>query len=90
LALEDTLFAGSLLYHLFNEQLSIKVKDGAKIAFGLYEKYKDTIEETISGSDHAHCLSKLVPKNDITFCCQLNEFDVLPSMRDGLITNLND
>ena len=90
LALEDTLFAGSLLYHLFNEQLSIKAKDGAKIAFGLYEKYKDTIEETISGSDHAHCLSKLVPKNDITFCCQLNEFDVLPSMRDGLITNLND
>jgi len=89
LALEDTLFAGSILYHLFDGQLPQKTKDGAKVAFGLYEKFKDNLEETIAGSDHANRLSKLVPENDIPFCCQINKFDVLPGMRDGLITNLN-
>ncbi len=89
LALEDTLFAGSLLYHLFDGQLPQKTKDGAKVAFGLYEKFKDQLEETIKGSDHAYRLSQLVPENDIPFCCQVNKFDVLPGMRDGLITDLN-
>lgn len=89
LALEDTLFAGSLLYHLFDGQLPQQTKDGAKVAFGLYEKFKDQLEETIKGSDHAYRLSQLVPENDIPFCCQVNKFDVLPGMRDGLITDLN-
>lgn len=89
LALEDTLFAGSLLYHLFDGNLPQQTKDGAKVAFGLYEKFKDQIVETISGSDHASRLKKLVPENDIPFCCQVNKFDVLPGMRDGLITDLN-
>ena len=62
LALEDTLFAGSLLYHLFDGKLPEKTKDGAKVAFGLYEKFKDNLEETIGRSDHAHRLSKLVPE----------------------------
>ncbi len=89
LALEDTLFAGSILYHLFEGKLPQKTKDGAKVAFGLYEKFKDNLEETISGSDHAYRLSKLVPENDIPFCCQVDKYDVLPGMRDGLITDLN-
>ncbi|MCR9133175.1 MAG: 2-phosphosulfolactate phosphatase [bacterium] len=89
LALEDTLFAGSLLYHMFGGTLPEKTKDGAKVAFGLYEKFKDQIQETIGSSDHAHRLRNLVPENDIEFCCNLNAFDVLPGMRDGLITNLN-
>ena len=89
LALEDTLFAGSLLYHLFDGKLPQKTKDGVKIAFGLFEKFMDNIEDTIGGSDHAHRLNKLVPENDIPFCCKVNKFDVLPGMRDGLITDLN-
>lgn len=89
LALEDTLFAGSILYHMFDGKLPQKTKDGAKVAFGLYEKFKDNLEDTISGSDHAYRLSNLVPENDIPFCCQVDKFDVLPGMRDGLITDLN-
>ena len=89
LALEDTLFAGSILYHLFGGVLPKKTKDGAKVAFGLYEKFKDNLEETINSSDHSYRLSKLVPENDVPFCCQVDTFNVLPGMRDGLITNLN-
>jgi 2-phosphosulfolactate phosphatase len=89
LALEDSMFAGSLLYQLFDGHLPDKTKDGAKVAFGLYEKFKDELEETIKKSDHAFRLRNLVPEDDVPFCCQVNKFDVLPGMRDGLITNLN-
>jgi len=34
-------------------------------------------------------LRNLVPEGDIAFCCQVDHFDVLPGMKDGLITNLN-
>lgn len=89
LALEDTLFAGSLLYHMFEGNLPDKTKDGAKVAYGLFEKFGSNLEETISKSDHAYRLRKLVPEQDVPFCCKVDEFDVLPGMRDGLITNLN-
>ncbi|HBX66513.1 MAG TPA: 2-phosphosulfolactate phosphatase, partial [Balneolaceae bacterium] len=26
---------------------------------------------------------------DIPLCCKVNEFDVLPGMKDGILTNLN-
>lgn len=89
LALEDTLFAGSILYHLFEGVLPKKTKDEVKVAFGLYEKFKHNLEETITSSDHSYRLRKLAPENDVSFCCQVDKFDVLPGMRDGLITNLN-
>ncbi len=88
-SLEDTLFAGSLLYHFFGGELPYKTKDGAKIAFSLFERYKEDLEETIAKSDHAYRLQNLVPEGDIAFCCEIDKFDVLPGMRDGLITNLD-
>lgn len=88
-SLEDTLFAGSLLYQLFDKKLPESTKDGAKMAFSLYEKFGSQLEETIQKSDHAYRLKNLVPEGDISFCCQINKFDVLPGMCDGLITNLN-
>ncbi|MEX0723921.1 MAG: 2-phosphosulfolactate phosphatase [Gracilimonas sp.] len=89
LAIEDTLFAGSLLHAISGGNLPDSAKDGAKVAFGLFEKYGDDLEGAISKSDHAKRLAELVPNDDIAFCCKVNEFDVLPGMRDGILTNLN-
>lgn len=89
LALEDTMFAGSLIHKMCNGDLPDKTKDGAKVAFGLFEKFGDALEETIKKSDHAHRLRNLVPEGDIPFCCKVDEFDVLPGMKDGIITDLN-
>lgn len=89
LSIEDTLFAGSLIHHLSGGQLPDTAKDGAKVAFGLYEKYKHDLLGTINKSDHAKRLAELVPNGDISFCCKVNEFNVLPGMRDGILTNLN-
>ena len=89
LALEDTMFAGSLIHKLCKGNLPEKTKDGAKVAFGLFEKFGDDLEETIRQSDHAHRLRNLVPEDDVPFCCQVDKFSVLPGMKDGIITNLN-
>lgn len=89
LALEDTMFAGSLIHKLCDGKLPEATKDGAKVAFGLYEKFGAKLEDTIKKSDHAHRLKKLVSEDDVSFCCKIDEFDVLPGMKDGIITNLN-
>lgn len=89
LALEDTMFAGSLIHKLCKGNLPEKTKDGAKVAFGLFEKFGDDLEETIRQSDHAYRLRNLVPEDDVPFCCQVDKFSVLPGMKDGIITNLN-
>lgn len=89
LSIEDTLFAGSLVHAVSNGSLPDSAKDGAKVAFGLFEKFGDDLEGAISKSDHAKRLAELVPNDDISFCCKVNEFDVLPGMRDGILTNLN-
>ncbi len=89
LSIEDTLFAGSLLHALSGGNLPNTAKDGAKVAFGLFEKFGDDLEGAISKSDHAKRLAELVPNDDISYCCKVNEFDVLPGMRDGILTNLN-
>lgn len=89
LSLEDTMFAGSLINEMCGGDLPENTKDGAKVAFGLFQKFGDALEETISKSDHAARLRNLVPEEDIPFCCKVDEFDVLPGMRDGIITDLN-
>lgn len=89
LSIEDTLFAGSIVHAVSNGNLPDSAKDGAKVAFGLFEKFGDDLEGAISKSDHAKRLAELVPNDDISFCCKVNEFDVLPGMRDGILTNLN-
>lgn len=67
-SLEDTLFAGSLIYHMCGGNLPDNTKDGVKVAFGLYEKFGHNLEDTIGKSDHAYRLRNLVPEGDIPFC----------------------
>ena len=89
LSLEDTLFAGAIIYTMCNGELPENTKDGVKVAFSLYKSYKDNIVQAIEGSDHAKRLKELVPDGDIPFVCEVDKFDVLPGMKDGILTNLN-
>lgn len=89
LSLEDTLFAGAIIYTMCNGELPENTKDGVKVAFSLYQRHKDNIEQAIDGSDHAKRLKELLPNGDIPFVCEVDKFDVLPGMKDGILTNLN-
>jgi 2-phosphosulfolactate phosphatase len=86
ISFEDSLLAGALIHSLGNGELPQNAKDGAKVAFGLFEKYGDDISGIVKQSDHAQRLKSLVSEEEIEYCCQLNKFDIVPEYRDGIIS----
>lgn len=89
LALEDLLCAGNIITELANGSLPEYVQDGAKVAFGLYEKIGDDIEEEIKNSNYAIRLKDIVSEDDLAYCCQRNKLQVLPVMKEGIISDFH-
>jgi 2-phosphosulfolactate phosphatase len=90
LSLEDILCAGNIIYELTGGQLPDEARDGAKVAFGLYEKFGDDIENCIKSSNYAVRLRDIVDEEDLSFCCQRSIMQVLPVLNEGIISDLND
>jgi len=89
LSLEDLLCAGQIIYELTDGKLPPQSRDGAKVAFGLYEKFGDDVEGVVKTSNHAVRLEHLVGQEEVTYCCQTNLLDVLPVMEDGIIVDFH-
>ena len=89
LSLEDILCAGNIIYELCSGQLPESARDGAKVAFGLYEKFGDDIENSIKSSNYAVRLDGIVSEDDLSYCCQRSILQVLPVLNEGMITDLN-
>lgn len=86
LALEDTLLAGAIIHKLYGGLLPDTAPDGAKVAFGLFEKYRDDINTVIKQSNHAMRLANIVEHDDISYCCKIDLSDLVPSLSDGIIS----
>lgn len=86
LAFEDTLLAGYIIHQLNNGKLAPEARDGAKVAFGLYEKFGDDVQSVIHQSNHATRLKALVGDDDIDYCCQVDVSEILPRLNEGMIT----
>lgn len=89
LSLEDMLCAGKIIHELTGGSLSEDARDGAKVAFGLYEKFGNDIEHTLRNSNHAKRLADITENDDIGFCCQLDTMEILPTLEEGIITDAN-
>lgn len=89
LSLEDLLCAGNIIYELTSGNLPDMARDGAKVAFGLYEKFGDDIEGAIKSSNHAARLKDIIDTDDLTFCCQISTMNVLPLMKEGIISDFH-
>ncbi len=89
LSFEDLLCAGNIIYELCSGQLPAEAQDGAKVAFGLYEKFGDDIESSVKSSNYAERLKDIVGKDDLSYCCQRSITQVLPVLNQGIITDLN-
>lgn len=89
LSLEDLLCAGYIISELTDGKLPKDALDGAKVAFGLYEKFGNDILDAVSHSNHAARLKGIVGTDDIAFCCQVNQFEVVPVLTDGIISQIN-
>jgi 2-phosphosulfolactate phosphatase len=89
LTLEDLLCAGNIISELGSGHIPPKVRDGVKVAFGLYEKFGEDIEQVIRSSNYAERLKNTVSLDDIIFCCQRSILQVLPVMKEGIIRDSN-
>lgn len=87
LSLEDLLLAGNIIHDWSDGSLATDARDGARIAFTLYERYKQEIEKVILHSNHATRLRDLIGEEDIRYCCQKNTTGVLPVLNEGIITD---
>lgn len=87
LALEDLMLAGNIIYELFEGKLEENARDGAKVAFGLYEKYGNNLGKVIMNSNHAERLKEIIGEEDVKYCCQVNSTSVLPVLNEGIITD---
>lgn len=81
--LEDTLFAGALVSAL--EADYEFADDAVLVARSLFELGKENMADLIKGSSHAKRLNKFNVIRDIEFCLTLDEFDVVPVLREGRI-----
>lgn len=86
LAFEDMLLAGNIIYLMCDGNLPNDSRDGAKVAFGLYDKYGDDISTVIHQSNHAMRLKDIIGTSDIDYCCQVDITDMLPRLKEGMIT----
>lgn len=89
LSLEDMLCAGNIIYELCDGQLTAEARDGAKVAFGLYEKFGDDIENSIKSSNYAVRLKDIVSEDDLLYCCQRSITQILPALNEGIISDIN-
>lgn len=82
--LEDTLFAGALVEHLTGV---VEAECDAPLAAQhLYEKAKPNLESFLQNASHVKRLAKLGIQKDISFCLTLNQYTVVPVLRDDVLT----
>lgn len=86
MSMEDLLLAGNLVYNLTDGEPDKHATDGAKIACAIYEKFGNDLETVILHSNHAARLKELVGTEDIIYCCQTNKTDVVPILKEGILT----
>jgi 2-phosphosulfolactate phosphatase len=82
--LEDSLFAGALI-----EKLGDGVKpecDAPLMALHLYEAAKNDLVGFLKNSSHVQRLNRLNIHKDIESCLTLDQYDVVPVLKNGSLT----
>ena len=82
--LEDTTFAGAVIDRL--SKTHTYDTDAAFMARMLWENGKANLADFLLESAHAHRLKQFGITEDLKFCSQIDEFDVLPLLRGDKIT----
>jgi 2-phosphosulfolactate phosphatase len=84
--LEDTLYAGALVEKLGADyQVNC---DAARAAVTLYKEGKKDLDKFLSQSSHVQRLKKFNIQKDITFCLTIDEYAVVPVLRDDELVRL--
>ena len=84
--LEDTLFAGAVVYGL--RQLFEYASDVPVMAANLYKHAKDDLKSALEDSSHVGRLMDLGLENDIDFCLQFDQYKVIPIYKGDYVSKM--
>ena len=84
--LEDTLFAGAVVYQLKDENYFLD--DASVAADDLYRLAKDDLSAYTSKTSHSERLKKLGIEEDIKFCLNVDITSTIPVLKDGRLVKL--
>ena len=84
--LEDTLFAGAVVYQLKDENYFLD--DASVAADDLYQLAKDDLSAYTSKTSHSERLKKLGIEEDIKFCLNVDITSTIPVLKDGRLIKL--
>jgi 2-phosphosulfolactate phosphatase len=87
ISIEDTLCAGHIIHELFGDLMNEDITDGAKVSLAAYHECKNNLADALARSNHAKRLRDIIENDDIAYCSQINIFDVLPTLKDGIIVD---
>jgi 2-phosphosulfolactate phosphatase len=84
--LEDSLFAGAVAHKLTNAALD----DSTLICKNAYGVDGKNLFKTLQRSNHFKRLEKKGVIKDIEYCCKIDTSDIIPVLKNGLITKDQD
>lgn len=84
--LEDTIFAGALVEHLKNDVEA--ACDAPLIAQHLYNQARRNLKDFLKNASHIKRLQRLSIEKDIDFCLTEDQYNVVPVIREDVITIL--
>ena len=84
-SLEDTLYAGALVYDL-KDQFEFEL-DSTLAAYHIYKRMRPKLMVAIENSSHYNRLQKLGIQKDIEFAMKFDKCSVLPVYKNGSITD---
>lgn len=83
--IEDTVCAGKLLEEIRKNLADIEMSDAAKASVVLADNYGEDIYNILYNCEHGIKLRNNGFEEDISFCAELNNTDVIPAMNAGVV-----
>ncbi len=84
--LEDSLFAGAVVYELLKDGEDIDITDSSIAACELYKVAKNDLKGFLKDSSHRKRLKNLNIENDVEYCLKSNQMDLIPILtHDGIV-----
>jgi len=83
-SLEDFLCGGAIAEKLAGNDAALS--DAAFASLFSFKQTGDSLLDYIAKGEHARSLAELGFGEDVKFCCQVDIFDIAPSLNDGAVT----
>ncbi len=79
--IEDALCAGLYASRL-SEAADASLSDSARAAAAVYERFSDSIEDALIGSDHGAYLAGVGFRDDVSYCARQSVLSIVPKVYD--------